>query len=136
MARKDPNARSRTIGDPYTQVVTSALTPSEVADERAEVCSLLDRQEQLDERLARAKAEIKGESTTIEDKLRVSRRRVSTKRSDVEVTLQQYLTNGNEVIIVRTDTDEILSRRTATARELQEDMFTEKPATDDGFGDS
>lgn len=138
MARKDPSARARTIGEPYSEVITISLTPSEVAEQRSELCTLLDAEEKLDERLARIKAEIKAEATTVEDKIKVTRRRISTKQTDVEVTLQQYLTVGNEVIIVRTDTDDIMYRRTATARELQEDLFADRPAVtpDDGFGGS
>lgn len=53
----------------------------------------------------------------------MARQAASTGTETVAVVVQNYLTAGNEVVSVRLDTDEVVAGRTATAEELQEELF-------------
>lgn len=137
---KDPQSRIRMIGPERKESIVVKLTQIEIDDQRVLVCDLRDKQDALEEELKSVKADYKARQEGLEEKERVARRLASTARAETEVAIQDWLTQGNEIISIRLDTGDVLRRRTATARELQEELPLDggPPPQDDafpGFGD-
>lgn len=142
MTKKDKNEKPREPKDPNERVRMLVERTEVVEDQRAKVCELRDRQDTLDEELKSIKAGFKEKSDALELQERRARRLVSTGKDEAEVKIQDWLTRGNSVIRIRTDTGEPMGDpRKARADELQEQLFkddeppiADQQGGDDGFG--
>lgn len=124
-------------GDPRLETISVALGDAEVTEAHARASTLRDQQDALKQERAGAMQEFKARGQRLADAEATARRQAATRRKDVEIALQDYITGSNEVITVRTDTQEVMGRRTATAEELetlQTEMFGSDDEEDDGFG--
>lgn len=130
----DPHARVRKIAE-WDENSSVTLTKDELDEQRAKVCTLRDKQDALDDELAGIKAQYKAKSGALEEEERVARRMVSTGKRDAEIHIEEFLTQSNEVIRIRSDTQEMVATpRLATPRELQEELPLDGGDEDDGFG--
>ncbi len=131
-----PHKTIRRVGDPRVETISVALDEAGVIEANARANQLRDQQDALKQELAGVKQEFKARGQRMIDAEIIARRSASTRRKDVEIALQEFLTSGNEVILVRMDTHEVMGRRIATAEELQEDLFEadDEEEDDSGFG--
>lgn len=127
--------RMKPIGEPRKEAITIKLTPSEIEAERTRVCDLLGRRENLTASLKSVKGEYKAKLDSIAERIDIARRAAAEGRLEAEVEVQDWLTRGNEIVLVRADTNEVLHRRTATMEELQEEIGfpTPKVVPPEGF---
>ena len=119
----EPSPHVRKLRE-YQDTITVTLTQEELEAQRARVCELRDRQNELDEKFKTIQAEHKARVKEIQEQERVARKLVSTKRADIEVTIAEWLQDGFDgiqVVRVRTDTGDMVGEpRKATAAERQE----------------
>lgn len=119
---KDPMARRKKIGQRVENLVEK-LTPMQIEDEKEKVISLLRSKGELAAKKKTANAEFKLKADEIEEQIAATVMVVNTARRETEVTIEEWLTHGNEVIRVRADTGEQIGRRTARVEELQMEIF-------------
>lgn len=126
------------VGDPRVETVSVLLGQAGIAEAQVRANQLRDQQDALKQELAGVKQEFRARGQRLIDAEIRARRQASTGRMDVEISLQEFLTSTNEVILVRMDTQEVTGRRTATAEELQQDLFGAGVSDEDeaGFGKS
>lgn len=129
--------RIRKLGD-CCETIRHPLSQEEVDEEKGRVCDLLARRDNITASLKSIKAEYKAKLDVVDERIGVARRAASDRFRDLDLDVEEWLTRGNEVVRVRSDTGEVLGRRTASADELQESMFTDDPprkasADPDGF---
>lgn len=131
-----PHKTIRRVGDPRVETVSVPLNEAGVAEAQVRANQLRDQQDALKQELAGVKQEFKARGQRLIDAEIKARRQASTKRMDLEIPLQEFLTSSNEVILVRMDTQEVTGRRTATTEELQEVLLDADEEDDDetGFG--
>jgi len=136
--------RVRKIAE-HQDTIRIDLLPSEVGEEREAVCELLTRQENLVAALKATKAEYKVKIDAVKAKISASLAAAATETRDLNVTVEEWLTRGNEIVSIRADTGEMLGTRTATVSELQESLFPPPvkpavakaegfPSSDEAFG--
>lgn len=127
-------ANARKIGS-RQETITVLLSPSQVEEERAKVCSLhrdLDRVEgDLKTISSGHKARIREIKASIATAVMVA----NAAKRDEEITIEEWLTGRNEVIRVRTDTQEIIGNRIAKVDELQEELELEGEGGEDDDDD-
>lgn len=111
------------IGDPRTETVKVELTEIERQDARATACDLRDQLEKLKEEAKTIRAGFAQRIKDLAQRELECRQRASTGIDHVAVVVQDHLTAGNEVVAVEIKTGLPVARRTATADELQEDLF-------------
>lgn len=126
----------RKIGDPHPDNIEVHLTEDQRTERRKRACDLRDQQAAVTEEAKLAAAGFRQRKKALENQEAVARGQAATGIEVVAVVVQDYLTAGNEVISVRVDTNDPVSRRTATAEELQEDLFgaDEDDSDETGFG--
>lgn len=130
-----PHKTIRRVGDPRNETISVPLDDAGVVEAQARANQLRDQQDALKQELAGVKQEFKARAQRLTDAEVKARRQASTRRMDLEISLQEFLTSSNEVILVRMDTQEVMGRRTATPEELQEDLFDGEEEDDEsGFG--
>lgn len=115
------------------ETITVPLSQEEIDAQRALVCELRDKQDELENKLETIKADFKGRAKELEQAEAVARRLVSTKKQDIEVMVEECLIDGHDGVMVqkfRADTGELIGApRRATANEKQEVL-----PLDGGFG--
>lgn len=111
------------VGDPRPETIKVELTSAERDEQRRLACDLRDQQAKLKEEKANSMAAFRARHKDLEAKEEAARNRASTGVDHAVVLVQDYLTRSNEVVSLRVDTNEQVVRRTATADELQEDLF-------------
>lgn len=132
--KSDPHGRVRMIGE-REETVAVALTDSEVAEQDRVARDLRNRIDQLEDQAKTASADFKSKQKVLEEQERVARRKASTRRAEVDIRIQEWLTRGNEVVRVNADTGEQLGpARTARAAELQEALPFDQSNDDDSGG--
>ncbi len=112
----------RKIGE-RIDTVTVDLVDHDVVELNAKACQLRDQQDALKLELAGVKQQYKARAQKLADAEQVARRDAARRKKDVEILIHEFITPTNEVVMIRMDTKEPIGRRTATAEELQEDMF-------------
>lgn len=122
------------LGDPHPESIEITLTEDQRTERRKRACDLRDQQAALAEEKKLAVAGFAQRKKALENLEAVARGQAATGVEVVAVVVQDYLTAGNEVISVRVDTNDPVSRRTATAEELQEDLFGADADDETGFG--
>jgi len=123
MSQADLFQNLRKLGDPRTETISVVLTEHEIAEQKARSCELRNAQDALKRERADAMAAFKARAAALSSAEELCRQRASTGRSDLAVVVQDFITPGNEVLTVRIDTSDVVNRRTATADELQEEIF-------------
>lgn len=123
----------RKLGDPHPETIQVELSDQQRAERRKVACDLRDQQAALVEEKKLKVAEFGQRKKALENLEAIARGQAATGIEISAIVVQDYLTPGNEVISVRVDTEEAVSRRTATAEELQEELDLDG---DDGFGSS
>lgn len=111
------------LGDPHPSTIQVELSEEQRAERRKQACELRDQQAALAEEKKLQAAAFNHRKKELENKEAVLRGQASTGIEEIAVVVQDFLTAGNEVVAVRIDNDELVSKRTATAEELQEEMF-------------
>lgn len=127
-------SRLRKQGEPHPETIEIQLSDEQRTERRKRACDLRDQQAALVEEKKLAMAAFGQRKKDLENKEAVARQQASTGIEVAAVVVQDYLTDGNEVISIRIDTNEPVVRRTATADELQEDLFGADSDDDTGFG--
>lgn len=111
------------LGDPHPSTIQVDLTDDQRTERRKQACDLRDQQAALGEEKKLKMAEFNHRKKELENREAVLRGQASTGIEEIAVVVQDFLTAGNEVVSVRIDNQEISSKRTATADELQEELF-------------
>lgn len=130
----DRLANAKKIGE-RQETITRALSPMEVDREREEVCKLLREIDKAEEERKNEAAAAKAKITELKTRLAEHARVANTAKRDEEITIEEWLTDKNEVIRVRADNGEIIGNRVARAAELQEDLPLGDKEADDDEGD-
>jgi hypothetical protein len=127
-ARKDPNRFVRKIGEREESIETK-LTQVQIEDMREEVMTLLDDEERIEEKAKEAAKNFASQIKTNNLQRNELRRTIASGRRKQTLIIEEHLTASNEVVRIRKDTGEAIgSPRTATPRELQEELFQDAPA--------
>lgn len=125
----------RKLGDPRVEMITVELTDAEVSEAGKAANALRDQLDTIKREKADAVAKFKARTQAIQSSEEDARRQVSTRRRDIEIAVQDYLTPQNEAVTVRSDTQDVINRRTATAEDLQESLFGgDEDEDESGFG--
>lgn len=111
------------LGEPHPTTIQMELTERERADRRKSACELRDQQAALGEEKKLKMADFNHRKKELENKESVLRGQAATGIEEIAVVVQDFLTASNEVVSVRIDNEEPVSKRTATADELQEELF-------------
>ncbi len=119
--------RKRKIGE-RTEVIEVKLTPMQIEDRRAEVIDLLQEKDQLEEKLASIKADYKAKIAEVDSRKADALGAIRSGRVRVELVIEEWVNAQNEVVRVNKETGDEIGRRTATARELQEELPLPDPA--------
>jgi hypothetical protein len=120
-----------------TEPVPERLTTKELDEERTRVCDFIRDRSQLEDKRKAASAEWKARIAETDSQIAQSLDVVQRGWRNVDATIEEWLTDTNEVIRMRPDTGEVLSTRAARPSELQEPMFHEPapaPSEDTGNG--
>lgn len=116
------------------ETITVSLSTEEIDTARRTVCDLRDKQDALKNQLATVVTEFKAKAKELEQAEGVARRAISTGKQDVEVMVEEYLSDGHDgvtVVKIRADTGGVVGQsRRPTAAEAQEAL----PMSDGGFG--
>lgn len=132
---KPKNGAKKTKGQPQnrrkigerTETVVEKLSPMQVDDARERVCTLMRSKEELEAKRKSTNADFKSKITEIDGDIDAALTHASTARRNVEITIEEWLTDQNEVIRVRRDSGEVIGTRNARIDELQESL----PGIDD-----
>lgn len=111
------------LGDPKPATIEVKLTEDQRAERRTQACALRDQQKALAEEAKLAAAGFRQRKRALENEEDVFRQQASTGVETAAVIVQHFLTAQNEVVAVRIDNGALVAKRTATADELQEEMF-------------
>jgi hypothetical protein len=134
--KKDSNRLVRKLGE-REEVIETKLTQIELEDKRMEVMILLDDEEAIERKAKEASANFTSQLKTNKLQRNELRRVITSGKSRQTLVIEEHLTAANEVVRVRKDTGDIIGQpRTATARELQEDLFQDPPADPAPQGDA
>lgn len=120
------------LGEPHPATIQVELTDEQRTERRKQACDLRDHQATLVEEKKLAMAAFNHRKKALENLEAVARGQASTGIEEIAVVVQDFLTAGNEVVSVRIDTQDPVSKRTATQDELQEELFGGTDGTDDG----
>lgn len=127
---RDPEERIRLVAT-REEVVETKLTQQQIEDMREEVMILLDDEETIEKRKDEALKNFGSQLKTNQLRRNELRRTIAAGRKRETVTIEEHLNGRNEIVRIRKDTGDKIGQRTATARELQEDMFADKPPPKD-----
>jgi len=137
--KKKSNDRVRKIGE-REEMVEYQLSEQELAEKKDTIMELLEALEKLEARKKEQMKNLGSQAATMELEISQLRADIRAKKVTRQITVAEFLTGANEVIRVRTDTDEQIGPpRTATSRELQEELplseqtDPEKTDDDDAF---
>jgi hypothetical protein len=122
VTKPDPKRRVRKIGQ-RDETITVEVSPAELDRGRRRIVELMADEDHADDALADVKAQFKARIQAIRLERSTLRRIDASGKKSVDVTIEEWLTASNEVIRVRTDTQEQVGARTASSSELQEPLF-------------
>ena len=117
--KKNPTERIRGERE---EILEEKLTQLAIENMREEVMILLDDEERLQEKAKEAAKNFGSQIKTNELQRNELRRTITSGRRRITLVVEEYLTASNEVVRVRKDTGEQIGQRTATPRELQEEL--------------
>ncbi len=119
--KKDPNERKRLIGS-RQETIERVLTPAEMDDAHERLITLLGDKAGLEEEKKAAGAELAAKIKRAQADIVGTLEQLRRKRTKEEITVEEWLTAGNEIVKVNAATGEQLGARTARADELQEKL--------------
>ncbi|HEX6022540.1 MAG TPA: hypothetical protein VFZ00_11135 [Solirubrobacter sp.] len=115
------------LGEPHAISVEVTLTEAQRAERRKASCDLLDQKTALAEEAKLKASEYRQRVKELDRAATMARQAGSTGKDTIAVLVQDFLTRGNEVVSVAMTADgevgDEIVRRTATAEELQEELF-------------
>lgn len=115
------------LGDPHPISIEVGLTEEQRAERRKAACDLLDQKTALAEEKKLKASEYGQRIKELDRAATMARQAASTGKETIAVLVQDCLTRGNEVVSVAIDAEGNeqgeVARRTATADELQEELF-------------
>lgn len=124
----------RKIGE-RTETITEHLTLTQREAERARVCELISERDRIVDQKKAVTSKYTAEINAVDAQIRACMKAANTGKRDVEITVEEWLTDQNQVQRYRTDTGELLGDRTATMSELQETFPFAKEDEEDEDGD-
>lgn len=127
---KDPSERVRKIGE-REETIRRELSAGEIQFCREELEALLDEEDNIEAKQKEAAKNFSSQLATNRLHIGELRKRIKAKHVDEKVLVEEHLTHGNEVVRIRKDTGDKIGARTATPKELQEELFQEKPSDSD-----
>jgi hypothetical protein len=119
----------RKIGE-RTEVITEQLTLTQREAERSRVCELISERDRIVDQKKAVTSKYTAEINAVDAQIRACMKAASSGRRDVEITVEEWLTDQNQIQRYRTDTGELIGDRTATPHELQEELPFEDPEED------
>lgn len=122
--KKDPNERIRLLAT-REEIVDSKLSQLQIEDMRATVIELLDEEERINGKKEESGKNFASQLKTNRLQIDELRRKITSGRRRDTIVVEEYLTGSNEVVRIRADTGERIGARTATLKELQEEMFSD-----------
>jgi hypothetical protein len=128
---RDPNERIRLVAT-REEIIDTKLTQNEIDEYQRENMVLDDEIEKIEEKKKESASNFASQLKTIELQKSELRRMVNSGRRRETVVIEEHLTGSNEIVRIRKDTGERIGGRTATPRELQEEMFSDKPPPENG----
>lgn len=111
------------LGDPRTATIEVKLTEDQRAERRTQACALIDQLEALTQEAKISAADFAQRKKALKQQADIARQQAATGKETAAVIVQHFLTAQNEVVAVRIDNGALVASRTATAEELQEEMF-------------
>lgn len=118
-----PLQRIRKLGD-RDEVVSVVLSEEQIGKKMDESAELRDRIDAMQQKIKDVTASLKARLNVLKCDEKEARSAATSGRLDVEVHIEEWLTQGNQVIRVDSSTgDQIGQPRSARPNELQEDMF-------------
>lgn len=111
------------LGDPRTATIEVKLTEDQRAERRTQACALADQLEALTQEAKISAADFAQRKKALKQQADIARQQAATGKETAAVIVQHFLTAQNEVVAVRIDNGALVASRTATAEELQEEMF-------------
>jgi len=133
-AKKRPEKRGDFIRklSEREETIEFDLQQSELDELGRQVLVLLDEEDKINQRKEEAMKNFASQLKT--NKLQIDEMRsvIRERKRRIKLRVAEHLTRGNEVVKVRTDTGETVGRsRTATPRELQEELFNKDDKPDE-----
>lgn len=118
----------RKLGQREETLVTE-LSEEEINELQSQIVQMLNHEEKLEEKLAEVKKNYVSQISTSELQRNELRRQVNSRMRQEKVLVEDHLTASNEVVRIRSDTGRPVGiLRTATPRELQEDLPLDRAA--------
>lgn len=121
-AKPSTNSPSkRKIGE-RTETITEQLSLTQREAERARVCELIQERDRIVDQKKAVTSKYTAEINAVDAQIRACMKAASSGKRDVEITVEEWLTDQNQIQRYRTDTGELIGDRTATPSELQEEL--------------
>lgn len=125
----------RKIGE-RTEVIVERLSITQVEAEREKACNLMRRRDELVEKKKSLSSDLKAQIDAVDAEMKTHLSAAASARRDVEITVEEWLTDKNQVERYRVDTGELIGDRIASVTELQEKLPLDDPnAPDEDDGD-
>lgn len=116
----------RKIGE-RTEVIVERLSITQVEAEREKACNLMRRREELVEKKKSLSSDLKAQIDAVDAEMKTHLSAAASARRDVEITVEEWLTDKNQVERYRVDTGELIGDRVASVGELQEKLPLDDP---------
>ena len=127
--RDEGAKRIRKIGE-REEMIEIEFSDEQIADKRGEVMVLLDEEERIEAKKEELAKNFASQLKTNKLQINELRRQITSRKTRMTVIVEEHLTQQNEIVRIRKDTGEQVGVRTATPRELQEEMFPAKQEGD------
>jgi len=132
--KKQPEGpkRVRMVGE-REETVEVPLSTDDMDASTEKMLTLLEQRDSIDEKAKEIAKNYKSQGATLDLEISELRRAMRSRKRSVKLTIQEWLTESNEIIRVRADTDERIGDvRKARSEELQEKLFKDELGSDDG----
>lgn len=131
MSKSQGSTRIRLLAT-REEIIESKLTQLQLEDKRSTVMELLNEEESIEAKKDEASKNFASQLKTNRLQIDELRRIINSGRERTTIQVEEYLTKANEVIRIRTDTGDQIGQRTASQRELQEDLPLEQKVKPEG----
>lgn len=116
------------------ETITEKLSPMQVEKELRRGADIYRELDALESEKKKITSEVGAKIAARKAALRESMTTATSARRQIEITVEEWLTEKNEVIRVRTDTLDVLGTRNARVDELQEELDLEPEPTESADG--
>lgn len=131
----DRLSSAKRMGHGRMETITESLSPALVEAERDKVCTAQQNIANLEEKAKTTAAEFKARIVEEKQKRDTALRNARAGKREVEVQIDEWLDKHNQILLIRSDTGELIGDRTASADELQTEMEFEDGDKDPAEGD-